>query len=115
MVYVERLYGDWDDDGIIKSWIDQKTIDCCKLNSQGININSIYINKITNRFNPKIKLINNTSMNNTGNKLNSSNKLNTSKKLNTKINANNDNDNGEYYRRNKNFNKKFKIKYKGKY
>lgn len=105
MAYIERLYGDWDDDDIIKSWVDQSTIDCCKLNSHdiktGINISKNRTNTyITNNYNHTIKLINTNY------------KMNINKKLNTKINVNNFYNNGEYSRRNENFNEKFKIKYK---
>jgi hypothetical protein len=100
MVYIERLYGDWNDDDIVKSWVDQSTIDCCKLESQ--NINNIHIDTkyITNKYNPKKELINNDY------------KLNGIKKLNTKINIIKVNNNGEYSRRNENFSEKFKIKHK---
>lgn len=103
MVYIERLYGDWNDDDIIKSWVNQSTIDCCKLNSHDIkpktNISTTNIST-TNKYNHTIKLINTNC------------KMNINKKLNTKINMNNIYNNGEYSRRNKNFNEKFKIKYK---
>jgi hypothetical protein len=108
MVYIERLYGDWNDDDIIKSWLDQSTIDCCKLDSHDIkNISTTNISRANistanistaNKYN--IKLINTDY------------KINTNKKLNTKINIINVNNNGEYSRRNENFNEKFKIRYK---
>ena len=95
MVYIERLYGDWNDDDIINSWVDQCTIDCCKLNSQDKTTNQTII-YTTNISNSEIKLFAN-------------------KKLNTKMNITNVNCNGEYYRRNENFNKKLEIKNKRKY
>jgi len=111
MVYIERLYGDWNDDDIIKSWVDQSTIDCCKINPRDIktnisrnNISTTNISKnnisTTNKYNHNIKLINTDY------------KVNTNKKLNTIINIINVINNGEYSRRNENFNEKFKIKYK---
>jgi hypothetical protein len=134
MVFIERLYGDWNDEDITKSWTTQSTIDCCKIVSHDIqspkcnnlinkykstliNNNRCIINNNSNIINNNRCIINNNSniINNNRCIINNNSNIINNKKLNCEINNNESYINGYYFRRNENFDKKFKIKYKGKY
>jgi hypothetical protein len=99
MVFIERLYNDWDDEEITKLWVDQSTVDCCKsidyTNYKSTILHCDNIDKNSDNYNNINKNCDNKNCDNMDNynniNKNSDNYNNINKNSDNKNNKNNDN------------------------